>query len=142
MTKGAYTITLSCDERMGLDRLIANRNTPAKVVWRAEIVLATARGLGTGAIHKETGKDKTTIWRWQERYLDEGVEGLMRDKTRPPGHAAVVRGDQGEGARQDRERDAAERHALDGAIDGQGHGHFSTRACSASGARPASSRIS
>jgi len=85
MTKGAYTITLSDDERTDLERLIANRNTPAKVVWRAEIVLATARGLGTGAIHKETGKDKTTIWRWQQRYLDEGIEGLKRDKTRPPG---------------------------------------------------------
>ena len=26
---------------------------------------------------------KPTVWRWQERYLDEGVDGLRRDKTRP-----------------------------------------------------------
>jgi hypothetical protein len=26
---------------------------------------------------------KPTIWRWQERYLDEGLPGLMRYKTRP-----------------------------------------------------------
>ena len=26
---------------------------------------------------------KPTVWRWQERYLDEGVAGLKRDKTRP-----------------------------------------------------------
>ena len=26
---------------------------------------------------------KPTFWRWQERYLDEGVPGLKRDKTRP-----------------------------------------------------------
>ena len=26
---------------------------------------------------------KPTVWRWQARYLDEGVAGLMRDKTRP-----------------------------------------------------------
>ncbi len=26
---------------------------------------------------------KPTVWRWQERYLDEGVPGLKRDKTRP-----------------------------------------------------------
>jgi transposase len=23
------------------------------------------------------------VWRWQERYIEEGVEGLLRDKTRP-----------------------------------------------------------
>ena len=26
---------------------------------------------------------KPTVWRWLERYLDEGVPGLKRDKTRP-----------------------------------------------------------
>jgi hypothetical protein len=26
---------------------------------------------------------KPTVWRWQERYLDEGLPGLKRDKTRP-----------------------------------------------------------
>jgi transposase len=26
---------------------------------------------------------KTTVWRWQERYMTEGVAGLLRDKTRP-----------------------------------------------------------
>jgi Homeodomain-like domain len=25
------------------------------------------------------------VWRWQKRYADEGVDRLMRDKTRPPG---------------------------------------------------------
>ena len=72
MRNGSTTLTLSEDARRALKRLIANRNTPAKVVWRAQIVLATARGLGTGAIRQETGKDKTTIWRWQQRYQEEG----------------------------------------------------------------------
>jgi transposase len=26
---------------------------------------------------------KPTVWRWQTRYLDEGIDGLRRDKTRP-----------------------------------------------------------
>lgn len=85
MIKGTQTIVLSDEVRTALERLIANRNTPSKVIWRAQIVLATARGLGTGAIHQETGKDKTTIWRWQQRYAEEGIEGLKRDKTRKPG---------------------------------------------------------
>ncbi len=29
-----------------------------------------------------TGKAKTVIWRWQERFRDEGAAGLWRDKTR------------------------------------------------------------
>ena len=28
-------------------------------------------------------KSKTCIWRWQERFIEEGFEGLLRDKTRP-----------------------------------------------------------
>ena len=30
-----------------------------------------------------TGKAKRVIWRWQERFRDEGAAGLWRDKTRP-----------------------------------------------------------
>ena len=62
---------------------MADRNTPRKVAWRAEIVLASADGLGTMAIMRRTGKAKPTVWRWQERYLEAGVDGLARDKTRP-----------------------------------------------------------
>jgi leucine-zipper of insertion element IS481 len=30
-----------------------------------------------------TGKSKTCVWRWQERFAAERIEGLVRDKTRP-----------------------------------------------------------
>jgi len=52
-------------------------------VWRAEIVLATADGHGTNEIMRRTGMSKPTVWRWQERYIEEGVDGITRDKTRP-----------------------------------------------------------
>ena len=32
---------------------------------------------------RATGKAKTVIWRWQERFGEEGVAGFWRDKTRP-----------------------------------------------------------
>ena len=54
-----------------------------KHVWRAGIVLLSATGMGTNAIMRETGKSKTCVWRWQERFAEEGVEGLRRDKTGP-----------------------------------------------------------
>lgn len=83
MRRDDICIYVSRSDRAGLEALIAARNTPSKVVWRAKIVLATADGHGTFAIMKRSGKSKPCVWRWQERYIDEGVEGLMRDKTRP-----------------------------------------------------------
>ena len=36
MTDGSTTITLNESERRSLEGLVANRNTPAKVVWRGK----------------------------------------------------------------------------------------------------------
>src|SRR5262245_51393528 len=55
---------------------------PRKHVWRAQIVLLSAAGLGTNEIMRRTGKSKTCVWRWQERFAQEGYDGLLRDKTR------------------------------------------------------------
>jgi len=70
-------------DRAELRTLITNRNIARKRVWRAEIVLATAEGHGTIEIMRRARTSKPTVWRWQGRYLDEGVAGLRRDKTRP-----------------------------------------------------------
>src|SRR5260221_8377032 len=75
-------IQLSRGDRSKLGAVVANRNSPQKHVWRAKIVLLTADGRGTAEIIQATGKAKTVIWRWQERFRDEGVAGLWRDKTR------------------------------------------------------------
>ena len=76
-------IQLSVADRKELEAVVANRNSPQKHVWRAKIVLLTADGHGTAEITRATGKAKTVIWRWQERFGEEGVAGLWRDKTRP-----------------------------------------------------------
>ena len=34
---------------------------------------------------RRSGKSKPVVWRWQERFMRQGVDGLLRDKTRPPG---------------------------------------------------------
>jgi Winged helix-turn helix len=62
---------------------LGDRNAPQKHVWRAEIILLSADGVGTVEIMRETGKSKTSAWRWQERFAEEGSERLLRDKTRP-----------------------------------------------------------
>ena len=66
-----------------LKALVHDRNAPQKHVWRAKIVLLTSDGVGTNEIMRQTGTSKTCLWRWQERFIEEGVDGLFRDKTRP-----------------------------------------------------------
>ena len=83
------TITISSSDRIRLKRIVSDGNTPQKHVWRCRIILLTAESLGTTAIMSATGKNKTTVWRWQERFMFEGVDGLLRDKTRPPGTAPI-----------------------------------------------------
>src|SRR5262249_27785637 len=51
-------------DRARLEAVVANRNSPQKHVWRCRIV--------------------SVVWRWQERFMQAGVDGLVRDKTRPP----------------------------------------------------------
>jgi len=77
------SITLKPAERRRLEALARDRNAAHKHVWRAEIVLLSAAGVGTNEIMRRTGKSKTCVWRWQERFMQEGHDGLLRDKTRP-----------------------------------------------------------
>ncbi|HSR72646.1 MAG TPA: IS630 family transposase [Kiloniellales bacterium] len=87
-------IWLSPEARAELEGWVAGRNTPQKLVWRARIVLMWAGGAGVTAICRATGKTKRTAYRWRERYLAGGVEGLRREASRPgrkpPLSAAVI----------------------------------------------------
>lgn len=83
MRRADICLYLGPADRAELHALLTNRNKSRKLFWRADIVLATADGQGTVEIIRRTGMAKPTVWRWQERYLDEGVPGLKRDKTRP-----------------------------------------------------------
>src|ERR1700694_5707625 len=78
------SLTVTPAIRLHLKAVAANRNSPQKHVWRAEIVLLSADGVGTNEIMRQTGKSKTCVWRWQERFMQAGYAGLLRDKTRPP----------------------------------------------------------
>ena len=77
------TVEVSAADRRQLVAIAADRNSPQKHVWRAQIVLLTAEGCGTAEIMRRADASKTTVWRWQQRYMMEGVAGLLRDKTRP-----------------------------------------------------------
>jgi hypothetical protein len=79
------SVKVSAAERERLAGVVADRNSPQKHVWRARIILATAEGCGTAEIMRRAGVSKPCVWRWQERFMREGMAGLLRDKTRKPG---------------------------------------------------------
>ena len=81
--RAGKSIFVSLADRQRLETLVKDRNAPQKHVWRVESVLFTVEGSGTNGIMRRTGKSKTCVWRWQERFVEEGFEGLLRDKTRP-----------------------------------------------------------
>ena len=77
------SITVSAADRKRLASLVKNRNAAQKHAWRAEIGLLSADAVGTNEIMGRTGKSKACVWRWWERFMEEGFDGLLRDKTRP-----------------------------------------------------------
>jgi transposase len=84
MRKG-IEVRLTPGDRQRLEAVVGSGNSPQKHVWRARIVLLSADGIGTMAIQRRTGKGKPTIWRWQARFMADGVDGLLHDATRPSG---------------------------------------------------------
>src|SRR5215475_13500505 len=84
MRKGVE-VRLGQGDRERLEAVVGSGNSSQKHVLRARIVLLSAEGIGTMAIQRQTGKGKPTIWRWQGRFMAEGVDGLLHDATRPAG---------------------------------------------------------
>ena len=87
--RNGISFTISAADRQRLCDIAAAPQSPQKHAWRARIVLLSGEGLGTSAIMVQTGKSKTCVWRWQERFMHEGVDGLLRDKSRPPGKTPI-----------------------------------------------------
>jgi transposase len=77
-------ISISDVDRERLEDLVRDRNTPQKLVWRARIVLGAAAGLKAIEIAASVGKSVLTVRRWRRRYVARGVDGLLKDATRPP----------------------------------------------------------
>ena len=85
----ASCVILAPDDRERLAPIIADRNRPQKHVQRARIILHSDQRLPVKEVARRAGVSRPAVWRWQQRFAEEGVEGLLRDKTRPPGKAPV-----------------------------------------------------
>jgi len=83
-------VRLGPGDRERLEAVVSNRSSAQKHVWRAQIILVTAEGCGTAEVMRRAGVSKPCVWRWQRRFMEAGVDGLLRDKTRKPGKAPVA----------------------------------------------------
>ena len=83
-------VVLSAVEREQLAAIAADRNRSRKHVERARIVLASADREPAQRIAHSVSVSRPTVWRWQQRFAEMGVEGLLRDKTRKPGKAPIA----------------------------------------------------
>ena len=68
---------------------MADRNRAQKHVARARIILHSAERLSVAEVAKRAGVGRPAVWRWQRRFAEAGVDGLLREATRKPGKAPV-----------------------------------------------------
>src|SRR3954471_4333119 len=102
-------------DRERLAAIVADWNSLQKQAWRAQVVLLTADRVGTVAIMRQTGLGKPSVWRWQERYIEAGVDGLLARQDAAVAHPAAGRRQGGRGDPTHAGATAAGRcHPLDG----------------------------
>src|SRR5918993_501158 len=83
------SVIVGTQDRARLTAILGDRNHPHKHVQRANIVLLSAARLSVLEVARRTGVSRPAVWRWQVRYAEQGVDGLLCDKTRKPGGARL-----------------------------------------------------
>ena len=128
---------VSAADRARLEAIVADRNRAQKHVARARLILASADRLSVAEVARRAGVGRPAVWRWQRRFAEAGVDGLLRDATRKPGKtplgAATVQPRGG----ADLRRAARRGDPLDRPGDGQASRHQpALGAADLAGARP------
>lgn len=78
----APAVTLTTDQQQTLQAYTRGRTTPARVVERVRIILLAAEGKQDLQIADALDITRQTAARWRQRFLDLGVEGLLKDAPR------------------------------------------------------------
>ena len=84
------SLLLTSQSRHALQEVVADRRRPLAYILRARIVLLSDERLPVVEIARQAGVGRPTVWRWQQRFAEEGLDGLLRDKTRLPGKPATA----------------------------------------------------
>ncbi|MDE3114801.1 MAG: IS630 family transposase [Pseudomonadota bacterium] len=82
-------VLVSASDRAQLEAVVANRKALHKHVQRAKLILESAGRAPVQRIAAAVGISRPMVWRWQQRFAEDGAEGLLHDKTRKPGKAPI-----------------------------------------------------
>jgi transposase len=83
-------VLLSAADRKRLEAIASDRNQPRKYVERARVVLVSANRRAVQQVAIAAKVSRPMVWRWQQRFAEEGPDGLLRDKTRQPGKPPIA----------------------------------------------------
>ena len=86
----AKVVSLTDEERSVLTKWSRGRSTPARLVLRAKIVLASAEGRESKDIAAELGCTRRTVGTWRNRFVADRLVGIQKDAPRG-GRAATKR---------------------------------------------------
>jgi transposase len=84
-------ILVNADDHARLAAIAGSGNRPYRHVVRARIVLQSAERLPVQEVARRTGASRPAVWRWQRRFAELGVDGLLREKPRIPGKPRLPR---------------------------------------------------
>jgi transposase len=79
----APPIVIDETTRRGLERLSRKRSMAVRVVLRSRIVLLVVEGNQNKQIAEQLGVSTRMASLWRGRFIEHGIEGLLRDAPRP-----------------------------------------------------------
>ena len=83
-------VVVGAEDRARLTAIVGDRSRPLKHLQRTRIVLFSADRLPVIEVARRAGVSRPAVWRWQRRFMEAGIDGLLRDMTRKPGEAPVT----------------------------------------------------
>jgi len=75
-------LTITGDEREGLERWSRRPKSPHSIAQRARIVLLAAQDMSNKDVAERVGVNPATVIKWRKRFLAGGLDGLI-DEPRP-----------------------------------------------------------
>jgi putative transposase len=91
-------VSLTDEERQGLEKLIRRHSTPQQIALRGRIALAAGRGKNNAQVGRECQTTTDTARRWRNRWLalqpitlgDLSIEERLEDLPRPGAPAQIT----------------------------------------------------
>src|SRR5205823_3867757 len=86
----AFCVHASPAEQAQLEQVARQGKTPQKVASRARIVLMLSNHEPPSSVADALGISRMTVPLWADRFVSDGVPGLLRDASRPGRRKQIV----------------------------------------------------